>query len=338
VAHLKEKIVIAMPIGHWSPLFKASLTSIRRQPDVYALAIMDASNDPRVKADVQASGLTPDYWRMGPDAGQAAAIAEGWRSCDGSVLAWLNGDDMLVPHVLGRVAERFSKDPGLDVLHGHSTISDASGNYLGLHPEVRSVDDFLLRSNVISQPSCFMRREALDHIGGLDESLHYTMDWDVWARLYRAGRTFVYTDKVLSNVTWATGTKTASLPWQRLVEIYHLLRRSHPPYPASKGVLGVLLHHLAFYMRNKTSLATAAARISDVPILNLSNSDRSSLLVQIKNGDESVHCACENARIGAERDTFFLDFAKPVAPGAAVRITLQTDADSRAVFDKASWG
>src|SRR4051795_8665659 len=41
----------------------------------------------------------------------------------------------------------------------------------------------LLRENFISQPAVFWRRAFGGEVGPLDESLHWTMDYDLWLRV-----------------------------------------------------------------------------------------------------------------------------------------------------------
>src|SRR5262249_41015611 len=43
------------------------------------------------------------------------------------------------------------------------------------------------RGNPIPQPASLIRRSAWEKVGGLDESLHLSLDYDLWWRLYRSG-------------------------------------------------------------------------------------------------------------------------------------------------------
>lgn len=235
---------IALPVGAWHPLFPRMLDSIRTQNARVELALLDASGDPRVAEAAEASGLDFHYRRAGPDSGQAAAIAEGWRETGGEVLAWLNADDLLAPGALALASDAFARDPGLDVFYGDSTIIDAQGRDLGRHGQVADISPLLLRSNIISQPSCFVRRRAVDPLGGIDESLHYTMDWDLWVRLYMAGARFERTREVLSHVYWGADTKTASLSTRRLGEMARIAARHAGPWNAAKTVMATIHHGL----------------------------------------------------------------------------------------------
>lgn len=249
-----DVFAIAIPVGSWHPLFPRVLESIARQECAVELALLDASGDARVAQAADASGLHFTYRREGPDRGQAAAIAEGWRETGGNILTWLNADDLLAPGALKRVSAAFAADPGLDVFYGDSAIIDADGREFRRHGQVADISPLLLRSNIISQPSCFPRRSAVERIGGIDETLCYTMDWDLWVRLYVAGARFERTDAVLSMVYWGPETKTASLSRKRLGEMAALVARHAGPVSAVKTVLATIGHGLRDYPRGSDAL------------------------------------------------------------------------------------
>ncbi|MCH8489541.1 MAG: glycosyltransferase [Oceanicaulis sp.] len=238
------RFAIAMPVGAWHPLLPASLDSLARQDMPLEIAFLDASGDARVAAAADASGLTFAYRRTAPDAGQAAAIAEGWAHTSAPILGWLNADDLLVPGALAAVVQAFDADPGAGVVHGGSDFIDETGQVIGVHDHVDVAGPLLYRSNLISQPSCFARRSAVAAAGGMDEALVYTMDWELWVRLYAAGIKFTRLDRTLSHVYMGSGTKTAHITPRRLTEIARLVNRHAGPWSAVKSTVSVALHPL----------------------------------------------------------------------------------------------
>ncbi len=236
------RFAIAMPVGAWHPLLPAALDSLAGQDTAVEVAFLDASCDPRVAVAADASGLEFTYRRTGPDAGQAAAIAEGWANTRAPVLGWLNADDLLVPGALAEVEAVFMSEPETGVVHGGSDFIDETGQVNGVHDHVDEAGPLLFRSNLISQPSCFVRRSCVEAVGGIDESLIYTMDWELWVRLYAAGVKFKRLDQTLSHVYMGRGTKTADITLRRLTEIARLVSRHIGPWSAVKSTLSVALH------------------------------------------------------------------------------------------------
>jgi GT2 family glycosyltransferase len=237
----------AVPVGRWHPLLPEAMASLAAQEAALYVAVMDASADPRVRTALEASGIDFAYYREGPDGGQAAAIAEGWRETPGDVLFWLNADDQLAIGALARVEAEMMTDDRPDIVFGGSDFVDLNGRRIGAHDQVAEPTDLILRSNTLSQPSCFVRRSAVDRVGGLDVNLHYVMDWDLWVRLYRAGARFKRIDAVLSSVYMGEGTKTSVFALERLGEVYALVRRNTGPWAALKSVASLGLHTVRFH-------------------------------------------------------------------------------------------
>ena len=121
-------------------------------------------------------------WLSEPDAGQSAAINKGWRLGQGEIIAWLNSDDLLYPGALQRVGQAFTDQAEIGFLYGDCDFIDAAGQVTSTYPS-RSYDyRQLLFENYIPQPTVFMRRNLLESVGWLDETLHYGMDYDYWLR------------------------------------------------------------------------------------------------------------------------------------------------------------
>lgn len=230
----------SVPIGRWHDFLPAALSSLNKQKHPVEIALLDASSDARVVDAVREIELA--YHRIGPDNGQAAAIAEGWSHTSSEIIFWLNTDDRLLPGALERVASIFNEMPDIDVVFGSSHFLDETGATTGCHDQVEDVSPLLLRSNTISQPSCFVRRRAVDNVGGLNTSLQYIMDWDLWVRLYQAGARFHRIDEALSAVYMGAGTKTDVVNFRRLKEIYRLVHCTSGHWSAIKSTLSVARH------------------------------------------------------------------------------------------------
>jgi len=125
------------------------------------------------------------YWVSEPDEGQADAINKGFTRATGEIVAYLNSDDTYLPNALATVVAAFQADPKLALVHGDSLFVDPAGKVIG-RKRAREGDFlkfFLSLTNPISQPSAFMRRSALDAIGGVDSTFHLVMDYDLWSQI-----------------------------------------------------------------------------------------------------------------------------------------------------------
>lgn len=117
------------------------------------------------------------------DSGQASAVNRGLREATGEILGWINSDDFYYPGAIDTVVEYMQAHPDCMVLYGAAQYVDERGNKLGPYPT--GDPDDLRYGCFICQPTVFLRRQAVETAGMLDESLRYCMDYDWWLRLRR---------------------------------------------------------------------------------------------------------------------------------------------------------
>jgi glycosyltransferase involved in cell wall biosynthesis len=130
-------------------------------------------------------------WISEPDSGQTNAINKGFQLTNGSIVGYLNADDILLPGSLWEIAKTFTNHPGTMWVTGKCRIINEKNNEIrklitGYKNILRWFGCFSLvvMTNYLSQPSTFWRREVLAEAGFLDENLHYVMDYEYWLRLY----------------------------------------------------------------------------------------------------------------------------------------------------------
>ena len=317
----RPRLGVVVPIGSHDRRLGACLASIAALGEV-EVAICDGSGDLGVPGTIARSGLKIAYSRYAPDAGQAAAIQEGWDALSNvDVLAWLNVDDLFVRDGVHAALDAFAADPGLDVHFSQSTILDAAGETVCMHPQVRGDLELLKKACTISQPSCFVRRRAVGAVGGLDTSLHYTMDWDLWARLHQNGARFMMGPHFASAVYWGEGTKTSQLNEARIEEILRVTARLSGPVQALKALAGILFHH-SFGVRRCSfePLSGLGEPGASIPVVNAGARSAQRLAVAL-NGDGARNAPIvPAARAKPAEDGWLFDLDDPVPPGGAAQL------------------
>jgi glycosyltransferase involved in cell wall biosynthesis len=132
-------------------------------------------------------------WRSGPDGGQARAIATGFDIATGQVLGWLNSDDVLAHGALERLARaiRLAGSPD-GVFYGGFEVIDADGQVQEVFFGTRTVT-WVARAigPAICQAGTFFGRDAYLRVGGVDPSLQYAMDKDLWMRFVASDVRFI---------------------------------------------------------------------------------------------------------------------------------------------------
>jgi len=138
-----------------------------------------------------------------PDRGQSEAINKGLKIADGKLLTWLNSDDMLAPGALHMAAFSWKKSEA-DVIAGICAEHDNRRIGTINKPAARDGDfnteqlsliyERWLQGWFFNQPEVFFSKALVEKFGMLDESLEYTMDYDLWLRFAAGGARLAVTD------------------------------------------------------------------------------------------------------------------------------------------------
>jgi len=195
------------------------------------LVVDGGSNDGTVELLRSLNGEPRVRWLSEKDRGQSHAINKGLAMARGDVVAWLGADDLYRHGALAAVADAFAANPSAQWLVGRCDIIDASGAVI--RPSVsrykeRSLRRYayrsLLRENFISQPAVFWRRAFGEKVGPLDESLHYTMDYDLWLRMGREAPP-LFLDRVLAQFRLHETSKSGRVNREQFDEQYRVACR-----------------------------------------------------------------------------------------------------------------
>ncbi|HSQ39034.1 MAG TPA: glycosyltransferase family 2 protein [Anaerolineales bacterium] len=194
-------------------------------------------------------------WVSEKDDGQAQAINKGWRRARGDILTWLNADEILSPGAVRRAVLALEADGGLAGVYGDCVYVNEAGDVLGDYPS-RAFDYgrlVELAEDFIPQPGTFLRRGWVERVGGLDESLHFVMDYDLWLRLGMVAR-LEYLPVEMARARLHGGAKTAASAPRFGDELASVFLRlvEHPDFPADlsarrKIILANAYIHAASY-------------------------------------------------------------------------------------------
>lgn len=168
-------------------LDQAIRSVLSQDVDVELLVLDGGSTDGSVEV-LQRHDEDLAFWRSAPDGGQAAAIQEGFARASGDVLGWLNSDDLLYPGALRAVLEALRAHPESAWAVGHAGTVDKRSRHLLHRPTIPFRPDDLYNLHLyLPQESTFFRRSVYSSIDGVDASLHYAMDYDLWLQLASTG-------------------------------------------------------------------------------------------------------------------------------------------------------
>jgi glycosyltransferase involved in cell wall biosynthesis len=127
-------------------------------------------------------------WICERDNGQTDAIRRGFARATGTILAWLNSDDLLAPSAVRIAVDALSRLPDVGVVYGDRLHIDAKGNVVGINRMPPFYPAMLRNNYTLPQETVFFRRGVYELAGELDESLRFSMDFDLWVRMARVSR------------------------------------------------------------------------------------------------------------------------------------------------------
>ncbi|PKQ36681.1 MAG: glycosyltransferase [Actinobacteria bacterium HGW-Actinobacteria-1] len=193
----RPRVSILTPSFNQAEWLAENLRSVALQTyaDIEHVVMDGGSTDGSVELLEEAEGIT---WRSEPDNGQADAINKAFALSTGDIIGWINSDDAYVDgRVVADIVAFFEKHPGVDVAYGHCLQTAADGAVIQVLWAPRFDARLLGIVDFISQPAVFIRRRVLAE-PMLDESFHFTLDYELWLRLASRGAVFARIPRILA--------------------------------------------------------------------------------------------------------------------------------------------
>jgi glycosyltransferase involved in cell wall biosynthesis len=205
------RISIVTPVLNAAATLPRTIDSVAGQDgvEVEHIVIDGGSSDATTQI---LAGHNDLRWISEPDRGLSHAANKGIAMATGDVVGWLNADDFYLPGALALVAERMAAEPAAEWLTAPCLIVD--DNDQEIRHAVTAYKRWWLRhysrgrllvQNFVAAPSTFVRRDALEELGGYDERFRYSMDYDLWLKLAERGAP-VIVDEPLAAFRMAEGS------------------------------------------------------------------------------------------------------------------------------------
>lgn len=201
---------VILPTYNGQLYLGAALEGVLAQSDgdIEVIAVDDGSTDETVPILRSYAGRIPlqifEPGRLGnwvAMTNRALSVAQGDYAC------FLHQDDVWLPNRSSTLRRLVEAHAGATLVVHASWYIDSRGRRLGffrpaippgrVDPPLELVVERLLVQNFIAIPSALFHRETAARLGGMDEQLWYTADWDLWLKMAAAGRT-LYTPQALA--------------------------------------------------------------------------------------------------------------------------------------------
>jgi glycosyltransferase involved in cell wall biosynthesis len=183
---LWPKISIVTPSLNQGQFIEETIRSVFLQgyPDLEYIIIDGGSNDGSVDI-IKKYEKWLTCWVSEPDRGQSHAINKGFNLSKGEIVAWINSDDLYLPDAFNHVSRFFIKNQQVHMVYGFCRVideKDIDTSRLYVPPDF-NLDRLVQKGVDIPQPSVFFKRNVFEKVGGINEALHYSMDYDLWIKI-----------------------------------------------------------------------------------------------------------------------------------------------------------
>lgn len=228
---LWPKISIITPSFNQGKFIEETIRSVLSQgyPNLEYIVIDGGSTDDSIKIIKKYEDKLA-FWISKKDKGQADAINKGLSHATGSLLNWLNSDDILLPGSLKLVAQAHLEHPDA-IIAGDVKNFDEKGKLAIIRQRGLSKDNFAkswmqVWEQKISyhQPGIFFPKKAWDLCGPLDISFRYCFDSDLMFRLLRHLDVY-YLEEVIAGFRLHPSSKTVSQGHEFELESDRVLRK-----------------------------------------------------------------------------------------------------------------
>ncbi len=200
---------VILPTYNGEAFLESALESVLPQLDgrVEVIAVDDGSTDSTIQIlESYREKMPLVIFERGRIGSWVANTNFGLEQARGDYVCFLHQDDLWLDGRLSHLRSWIDQSRSTALFLHPSRFIDSDGRGVGLWRcplpggevlESAFVVERLLVQNFISMPAPMFSRELALKVGGLDEDLWYTADWDFWLKLAALGKT-VYHPQALS--------------------------------------------------------------------------------------------------------------------------------------------
>jgi hypothetical protein len=182
---------VVMPTRNQATFIDGAVRSVLEQPEVDELVVADGASTDGTQARLAAlAAAYPGrlHWVSEADQGPADAVNRAVARAAGSVIGWLNSDDLYTPGAAARALRAFAAQPERVLVYGEGEHIDEHGERCTRYPTLGPDAPLSAWADgcPVCQPTVFFRRDMFTALGGLDTSLRTAFDYEFWLRVWKA--------------------------------------------------------------------------------------------------------------------------------------------------------
>lgn len=186
---------VMIPTYDCAAYLRRTLESVLAQdpgPERMQIEVVDDAStrdDPRAVVEEVGGGRVA-FHRQPRNVGVTQNLATCLVRSRGELVHLLHGDDAVLPGFYRAMERAFDGAPEIGAAFCRHVFMDARGHWLSVSPLERDESGILEDGPVrlaleqrIMTPSMVVRRSVYEHVGGFDDRLRCSEDWEMWVRI-----------------------------------------------------------------------------------------------------------------------------------------------------------
>ncbi|PPD41668.1 MAG: glycosyltransferase [Methylocystis sp.] len=243
------KLSVVIPSYQQGMFIERTIRSIVEQnyPNL-ELILMDGGSTDETMSIVERYKSHFAHISSGKDGGQASAIRKGFEIATGDYISWLNSDDTYNPGALLAIGSYLAEHPEVRFVYGDMDLIDAEGKLIAHKRSVKFVLGVMKYAFLtVPQMSAFWSKKLYDEVGGVDASLRFCMDYDLFVRM-ASRSTPVHIDRTIGNFRIHPTSKTTNLENVRQAEDRLVQTRYCDVKPSNRAAFAIVRYFYLFVL------------------------------------------------------------------------------------------
>jgi glycosyltransferase involved in cell wall biosynthesis len=180
------KVTIIIPCYNNASTIVQTLNSVMQQDyeSIEIIIVNDGSSDNTDAVINEYMKLNKKYsivFINQKNGGPSKARNTGADKANSPYLIFLDADDLLLPSFVSKCMVKIESDPDLNIIY-------TKGNYFGARSGEWNLPVFsipvFIEANCIPV-TALIRKKIFEKVGGFDEKLNYTEDWELWIKIIK---------------------------------------------------------------------------------------------------------------------------------------------------------
>ena len=215
---MKPKLTVIMSAYNSSETIERAISSILNQSfsEFELIVLNDGSSDDTESKILSFTDERIKYHLL-DHGGLTKALNIGISRAEAEIIVRHDSDDWSEKDRFETQVKYFEDDEELDLVASWHNVVTAAGDYLGLKTapaDDESLKRMLKWRNPFCHGSVAVRKSALDRVGGYNEALLYSQDYDLWLRMADAGIKFACIPEPLYN--YSISPDSIAKGWHKL--------------------------------------------------------------------------------------------------------------------------